>query len=263
MIPELNKRKKSLDKHINHLKSELSKLPKGQIVCYPNGKYSRWYLKTDHGLEWIPKKNREFASKLAYRKYLEGKVSDLMHEYEILSSYQKFESNSSKKNFISQSETILENPHYAALIGDQMKEHEHKWSEWCKQGYPCNPKFPEQKIHPTISGILVRSKSEAMIERILSTNNIAFRYEPAFEVDGITIYPDFLIIHPQTDELFIWEHFGMMDNSEYAHHAFRKMELYNSAGYIPNEKLITTFEKKDFPFTFEKAENIVHEFFLN
>lgn len=268
MIRQLKKRQTFIKKQIKKFENELSKQPDGQIVCYPNGKYSRWYLKTDHGLEWIPKKNRDFATKLAYKKYLEAKINDLKEESIVLSKLYLNNSVKGKNEIledqcISKTEIILNNPHYAALLSDRLSSQNKKWISWMKEEYPFNPKYPEQKTHPTMSGIKVRSKSEATIERLLFTNYIPFRYEPAFELEGMVVYPDFLIIHPKTEEMYIWEHFGIMDNPEYAHNAFRKMEHYNNAGYRPDEKLIMTFESNINPFSYEKAEEIVWKYFLN
>lgn len=262
MIEALQKRELLLTQQIFKLQHELSKLPEGQIVCYPNGKYSRWYLKTEHGLEWIPKKQHDFAQKLAYKKYLECRIEDLSKDCDIISSMYMQDNKKEVEPIISKTQQLLDNPHYAALLKDQFSPPQSKWSQWIREEYPTNPKHPEQKTNPTLSGINVRSKSEADIVRVLTTNHIPFRYEPALEIDNIILYPDFLIIHPKTEELYIWEHFGIMDNSEYAHHAFRKMELYNSAGFTPGERLIMTFEKKSMPFTFEQAENTVWEYLL-
>lgn len=268
MIQHLKSRQTVIKKQLKKLKNELSKLPDGQIVCYPNGKYSRWYLKTEHGLEWIPKKNRDFASKLAYKKYLEARIHDLTEENRILTnlylnSTDKGKTDKSEENNLTQTEILLNNQHYAALLTDHLTLQKNKWKEWMQEDYPANPKYPEQKIHPTLSGIFVRSKSEATIERLLVLNHIPFRYEPAFDLEGMIVYSDFLIIHPKTEEMFIWEHFGMMDKQEYAHREFRKMEQYNNCGFRPDEKLIMTFESKTNPFTYQKAEEIIWKYFLN
>ena len=44
--------------------------------------------------------------------------------------------------------------------------------------------------------------------------------------DKNTIYPDFTIRHPMTGETFYWEHFGIMDDSQYCNNALSKLQRY-------------------------------------
>ena len=42
---------------------------------------------------------------------------------------------------------------------------------------------------------MLRSKSEAIIDRMLYQNKIPFHYEEKLVLDGIILYPDFVIRH--------------------------------------------------------------------
>ena len=128
--------------------------------------------------------------------------------------------------------------------------------------YQKNPNYPEQLIHKSISGNLVRSKSEAFIDMVLHINKIPFRYECALQLDEITIYPDFTIRHPVTGETYYWEHFGLMDQTSYIQKTFSKLELYASHGIIPSVNLLTTYETKENPLSMDMLEKIVHHYFL-
>ena len=134
-------------------------------------------------------------------------------------------------------------------------------SEWQHAPYEQNPKYPEQLIHKTPSGHLVRSKSEAMIALYLHTQKIPFRYECALQLGESTLYPDFTIIHPDTGEMFYWEHFGMMDEPFYYQKAFPKLQLYASYGIIPSINLITTSETKKNPLGYEVIEKAIEHYF--
>lgn len=128
--------------------------------------------------------------------------------------------------------------------------------------YESNPKFPEQLLHHTASGRLVRSKSEAIIDMVLSKYRIPFRYECALNLGEITIYPDFTILHPVTGELYYWEHFGLMDDAVYCKSACSKLQLYCAHGIIPNVHLITTYESKECPLNSDFVEKIVQMYFI-
>ena len=109
---------------------------------------------------------------------------------------------------------------------------------------------------------MVRSKSEVIIDMLLHTHKIPFRYEAPLHLDTITIYPDFTIRHPETGEFFYWEHFGLADQPEYRQNMLSKLDLYTSHGIIPNINLITTYETKNHPLSMEFVQKTVEYYFL-
>ena len=117
-------------------------------------------------------------------------------------------------------------------------------------------------MHKGSSGNYVRSKSESMIDMVLYIHKIPFRYECALTLGETTLFPDFTIRHPQTGEVFYWEHFGLMDNAEYSKNACSKLQLYTNHGIIPSIQLITTYETKEHPLTADVIEKIVEDYFL-
>lgn len=76
------------------------------------------------------------------------------------------------------------------------------------------------------------------------------------------IYPDFTIRHPVTGQAFYWEHFGMMDNENYAQVAFRKMQLYNINGIMLSDTLLATYESEEAPLKSNIVENMIQQYFL-
>ncbi len=96
--------------------------------------------------------------------------------------------------------------------------------KWCAESYETNPSHPENLIHTTLAGHKVRSKSEVIISNLLYTNQIPYRYEAALPLKEFTAYPDFTILHPVTNKIFYWEHFGMMDNAPYCDTACNKLK---------------------------------------
>jgi len=61
-------------------------------------------------------------------------------------------------------------------------------------------------------------------------------------LNGKRIYPDFILKKPDGSEI-IWEHFGFMDNREYAIKISEKLELYRINGYRQHANLICTYEE--------------------
>ena len=74
--------------------------------------------------------------------------------------------------------------------------------------------YEEGKIHETLVGCMVRSKSEVIIANLLAAAKVPFRYEiPLFARDGTFYLPDFTI--EWRGQKFFWEHLGMLDKPDY------------------------------------------------
>lgn len=100
----------------------------------------------------------------------------------------------------------------------------------------------------------MRSKSEAMIAMSLYVQKIPYRYECELKLGSITLFPDFTIRHPETGEIFYWEHFGMMDKPEYVKNASDKISLYMKYGIYPNDKLLVSYETQKQPLSTEQID---------
>ena len=246
-----------LDEQINSLLSQISCLPEGKLVCTKDrNQCYKWYRSDGHESVYIRKKDRKLAEQLAIKKYLLLQLDDLQSEKRAIDYYLRHHSSS-------KSEELLTNEsEYRNLLLPHFEPKSEQISKWMNSEYETNPKFPEQKLHKTSSGILVRSKSEALIERALFENRVPFRYECALGLGSVIIYPDFTIMHPITGEIFYWEHFGMMDNPRYVKNTGEKLQLYMTHEIIPSINLITTYETIKKPLSYKDVEKIVEEYFL-
>ncbi|MBN1875490.1 MAG: ATP-dependent DNA helicase RecQ, partial [Anaerolineae bacterium] len=99
-------------------------------------------------------------------------------------------------------------------------------------------RFSRGRIYRTLSGELVRSKSEVIIANILYSSGIPFAYESRLTApDGSSRLPDFTIEwHGRT---YYWEHLGMLDIEDYQREWELKKAWY--IAYFPGQ-LITTQE---------------------
>ena len=244
---------------INNIKRQLKTLPKGKLICAKNGKYSKWYHSDGHNVAYIPKRDRNKAEQLAMKKYLSLQLEDLMNEKNALESYLKYQHNSVGRA----NQLLIDKSEYKTLLEPYFKVTSQELAEWTNSPFERNEKYPERLIHKSISGHLLRSKSEVMIDMQLYSHRIPFRYECALECCGTTIYPDFTIRHPQTGEIFYWEHFGMMDDLNYSKTVCSKLQFYISNNIIPTINLITTFETKSCPLSVEAIEKIIVQYFAN
>ena len=106
-------------------------------------------------------------------------------------------------------------------------------------------KFGRDRIYQTLSGELVRSKSEVIIANILYQSHVPYEYEaPLFAPDGSWRLPDFTI-HWQ-GRAYYWEHLGMLDVEEYEQDWKIKERWYHRhfAGQLLTTRETSTLSKE-------------------
>ena len=252
-------KKEQLEKQIDNIHSQLKTLPEGKLVCCHTNNHYKWYNYSSNGRIYIPKKQQDLAEKLALKKYLILLLKEISHEKRAIDLYLKHHETETPA-----SEKLLQNhPEYQTLLFPYFKPFSQTISEWLNAPYEKNMQYPEKLIHKSISGNVVRSKSEALIDTLLYTNKIPFRYECALYLDETLLFPDFTIIHPHTEQIYYWEHFGMMDKPSYIQKTFRKLQTYANYGIIPSIQLITTYETKNVPLTANTIEKIIQDIFIS
>lgn len=99
-------------------------------------------------------------------------------------------------------------------------------------------RYSRGRIHRTLSGDFVRSKSEVIIANILFQSGIPFEYEaPLIAPDGSRRVPDFTI--EWQGKKYFWEHLGMLGVEDYRRNWELKKAWYRE--HFPGQ-LITTRE---------------------
>lgn len=231
-------------------------MPQENLCCAKNGSHYKWYSCLNTTTNYISKKNKKYAEKLALKKYYEVELESLIQELNAidicLAHYPK----------TNMSDEFLErNPEYQRLLSGLVSPSNCIVASWLKEEYDKNKGYPEGLKFKTNQGSLVRSKSEVIIANLLSSHNIPFRYECGLNLNGLTIYPDFTIMHPVTNQIFYWEHLGLIDNPSYAHSAMTKLQTYMSNNIFPTINLITSYETKDNPLDIGMIEELVKYYF--
>ena len=262
-IYEMKKERARLAKKIVKLQKDLELLPNQKLFITKNGKYNKWYIANGRAPVYIKKNQRELAEKLAQREVTEMNLKNAYQELASMDQYIKeYEQRSSEQQkwFINNSEIqkLLETskdftPNYST---DEYLQ------QWMKESYESNPQYPEKCIYKTLAGDYVRSKSEVIIANALYHYSVPYRYECAFCSDGLTLYPDFTVCHPQTKQIFYWEHFGLMDNPYYINKTFEKLKIYAGCQVLPGINLITTYETGSCPLDCDKVEHLIKQYFI-
>lgn len=256
-IEKIISEQKMLAAKINDLEKKLKNMPKGELACWKNGNSYKWHMYLDGESRYIYKRERKLAEQLALKKYYMCQLEDAYKEQKAVESYL------SKCPYPKKSEILLsEESGFRELLKPCFMPIDEELSEWAIEEYDRNTNHLENLKFKTSNGYYVRSKSEAMIDKILSINQIPFRYECELSLNGMIIYPDFTIRHPKTGDYYYWEHFGMMDNASYANGAILKLQSYVANNIFPTINLITTYETKENPLDMSTIEEIVQKYFL-
>jgi hypothetical protein len=103
---------------------------------------------------------------------------------------------------------------------------------------------PENLIHRTATGELVRSKSEVIVADTLTRLGISYEYEePLYAKDDPMDFrlPDFTVRYE--GETWYWEHLGMLTVPSYAEAWERKKEWYDRQGLA--HRVVTSADGSD------------------
>ena len=236
MIQNLDTRLNKLQTQCDYLRRKISAFPEGELSIQKNGSYQRWIIRKEEQSVYCPKSNRSLAEIMALKKYYSLLLLEAEEEF---------------------------SPYYELLQSHFAKDKlPVSMQKWCAESYETNSSHPENLIHTTLAGHKVRSKSEVIIANLLYTNHIPYRYEAALALNELTVYPDFTILHPTTQQFFYWEHFGMMDKNNYCDAACNKLKSYCYNGIFPSMQLITTYETGKVPIRSEQVQQIITQYFL-
>ncbi len=247
-----------LEQEISCLQEKLNAYPEGELVIYKNGASHRWHHFLNNSNQYLPKSEIETAKKLAEKKWICSRIADCKQELKAIQAYQD-----SLHQETSQVDRIMDPASgYLSLLKQTDLLHQIDPHEWRSEPYLRSERNANQLTVPTKAGVMVRSKTEAMIANALFEHDIAFRYECQLLISESIIYPDFTILHPETSAEIIWEHFGLIDNPSYYRNTLSKLEQYISHGFLPGVNLISTFETREHPLDIQYVESLIEYHFL-
>ena len=262
----LENRLKELQQQLAATKKAFEKAPPGRIRISQKQGHPEYYLVTERGSlrgKYIPKKQKELAAQLVQKDYNSQLIDLLKTEITALQNYMSETHNGTAIPKLYSSFC----PSRRALIQPVTLTDEQYAAQWQSVQYKGLPFDTDMPEHLTARDERVRSKSEVIIADALIRHGIPYRYEFPLKLNKgrqfMTIYPDFLCLNLHTRQKFLWEHFGMMDDPDYAHKATAKLRLYEENGILPGRNLILTMETKTDPLSTRAVEKIIGEFLVS
>lgn len=254
---KMKEEKARIEQRLQEIENALAKLPEGSFFCSKNGNSEKWYRSIHGHQEYIPKDEEAFAQQMALKKVLLCEREDLMRQLRPICAYLDHYEHVD----CSKTEALLKDPRYASLLRHHFEPTSRQLVQWMQEPYEQCPYYPEQRKHRVCEHLYVRSKSESIIATQLILHHIPFRYEAALWFSNHVIYPDFTLRHPRTGETFYWEHFGMVDQTDYYQKVIAKEQRYISQGILPHQHLLETFETREHPFDTHQAAELIRRYF--
>ena len=257
----LEQRRRDLVALKQQLKKRQKKYPAGTLrisKCRGKAQYYHREEASDRLGKYLTPDKKETVMLLAQKDYDRRLQMAAEQEIKAIKAFlERYPSTPPEKIFASLSEDRMK------LIVPFYETDEMFMLQWCSkehEGLPFKEDSPELY---TDRGERVRSKSEVIIANLMAKESIPYKYECPLYLNGFgTVHPDFTALNVKKRKEYYWEHFGMMDDAEYAGKAIQKLSAYLSNDYYPGEHLIITSEAKDYPVNTRHIKKIIEHYFL-
>ena len=230
-------KKKELEELLSKVKERISQAPCGTLRISQRGQYLQYYHRTepkDTKGKYIKKSDMDLVKELAQKDYDQKIVIEIKQQLEVIN-------NCLEKYHPEGIERVYKDLHQLRkpLVHSVFRSDEEYAQVWRNMDY------------------------EKKASNKLLKMGVAYRYEyPIRFISGHIVHPDFYCLNIRTRKEFAWEHFGMMDNQEYANNAIRKIEEYRKNGYWFGKNLIATFETLSRPINVNTVEQTIKQYLL-
>lgn len=249
-----------LEKLINSLKSELRKLPEGNLRIIKKQKSVQYFHiseKGDTNGTYIKAEAVEFVSALAKKSYYQRLLREAEREYKAITTYIHNMKGTRPEDVYSKMSEYRQKIVTPLMISD---------SEYCRnwenEAFETNDFRQEERVYETKRGDKVRSKSEAIIADMYYEMGIPYRYEAKIWLNnGKARYPDFTLLKMPEREVIYHEHMGLMEDADYRRSNLLKIQDYMTSGIYLGKNLILTFETEYAPLTMKGIRKMTAEIF--
>lgn len=261
LAEHLASRKHQLQQLLATKIASLKAAPRGRLRTTGNKGTVQFYhvLENQHpNGTYIPKKAAALARELAQKDYDQKLIAKIQAQLQIISSLQEQLRSSDLSTIYRNLTQIRQSLVEPAILSPE--EYTRRWQslEYQRKGFS-----ETAPVLLTAKNERVRSKSEVIIADTLCRLGIPYRYEFPLTLKNFEVHPDFCCLNVKRRSQFYWEHFGMMDDPEYAARATEKLAAYQAAGIFPGKNLIITMETAGHPLSSRQIELLAKEFLLS
>lgn len=258
-LPLLESRLAEIKSDVAKLSRNLKSAPAGRLrIVRHKGAFQYYFIESKDDLagRYLKRSEDPRAKSIVQRDYEKDALKELLRQQKCMEAFLKGYSQN-------QLNAIYEelHPGRKPLVSPLQTPDAAYIEQWLSQEYKGKPFSAETPILRTSRGERVRSKSELIIADALTRMNVPYLYEKPLKLKGIgKIYPDFTCLNVRRRTEFVWEHFGMMDDLEYANKAMRKERCYEENGFFCGVNLIITRETQESPLDVTTVTNLIRCF---
>lgn len=252
-------RAKEIESYVKMLEQETKLLPKEKIYSSSSHGSSQYHIvNTKKQKLYLSKKHISKIADCVQREYNEKILAELGKELCALEYLEK----NCKSRILEQ--IYLDMPEAKRIFVEPVISIDIEYVKaWQAVEYEHMGFAEDSPEYYTDKGERVRSKSEVIIANKLFSNGVPYRYEfPIYKDGRIVANADFLCLNVNTRKEYIWEHFGMMDNVEYANSAVKKIANFQKMGYYLGKNMIATFESNLCPQNTYLMEDMIKKYLL-
>ena len=262
LVGTAQRRIKELSKALSHIQAELHNAPMENLRVVHSHNSIQYHLVSDENKPngiYVKKTLMKTASAVAQRDYFRNVADEIQREISVI------------EYFLSEYHPERVDGVYRALndgrrnlVKNVFTSDEEYVSAWKSVAYE-RPAFLENAPeYFSNNGLRVRSKSEIIIANQLIRLKIPFRYEAPLTLNSgnrkVIVHPDFTCLNARTRKEFVWEHFGMMTDENYAENALGKIQLYSANGYVHGKNFLATFESQASPLSVKIVQQYIDQF---
>ena len=267
-LPQIEARITELEEVLKTKQFAVKKNPSGLVRIVRRGKSLLFYKRSspsDAQGTYMPRSQEKLAHTLIQNDYDQKTIPAIEAEIKELKDFIKaYKEKGSDTVYQKLASTRRE------IVTPLTLDDEQYAAAWLKVEYR-HKKFAEDAPPLfTDNNEQVRSKSEMIIANDLKAAGVPYRYEfpllldrnPEVEVDTdfCHLHPDFYCLNLRTRQEFAWEHFGMMDDPDYAARATEKLGLYAENGFFPGKNLIITMETSAKPLSSKLLKSVIQTY---
>lgn len=251
--------KMRLDNKCEELETWLRDAPEGDVKVIRHRKGVQFYFranKSDKNGKYMPKKSEALAHILVQKRYNQQLLKQAKKDSVLFSRFLKAYDPDDIIKLYEKTED-LRKPYIIPWERPDEEDREY-WESMAYEGKDFADNAPE---HFTDKNERVRSKSEVMIANALARADIPYRYECPLQLMDHVVYPDFTILRLRDRKEIFWEHFGLMDQADYAENALRKVRAYANSGIFLGDRLIITAETERVPINSTAIRQVINTYF--
>ena len=260
----LQARAENLEWLVRKKEKAVKEAPEGAVRIVKRGNKLQFYKKSgsgDYQGTYLPREQDALALALVQKDYDERLLHNARAELEHI---RRFEAALEGKSACTAAYEALDDTRKSLVTPATLTDEQFAVA-WLSVPYKKKKLDSAAPTLVTENGETVRSKSELIIANALKNSGVPYRYEypvcvTVGEEEHREFHPDFYCLNVRTRAEFAWEHFGMMDEPEYAENAVHKLAAYSASGYFPGKNLIITMENRNTPLGSLEINRIINEY---